>query len=122
MQRFAELWQAYRWRAKRRYLLARAIRRRRRLKPVAVRTDRIGRGALLLFATIRNEAQRLPHFLRHYRALGIEHFLIVDNDSDDGSAEMLAAEPDVSLWRTSASYRRALRARLGHLADVPLRP
>lgn len=107
MVRFGELWQAYRWRAKRRYLLARAIRRRRRLKPVADRTARIDRQGLLLFAAIRNEAQRLPHFLRHYRALGITHFLIVDNDSDDGSAEMLAAEPDVSLWRTSASYRRA---------------
>lgn len=107
MGRVAELWQAYRWRMKRRYLLARAIRRRRRLKPVSNRTAAIGPESLLLFAAIRNEAQRLPHFLRHYRALGITHFLIVDNDSTDGSAELLAAEPDVSLWRTSASYRRA---------------
>lgn len=107
MGRWAELWQAYRWRIKRRYLLARAIRRRRWLKPIANRTATLGPESLLLFAAIRNEAQRLPHFLRHYRALGITHFLIVDNDSTDGSAELLAAEPDVSLWRTSASYRRA---------------
>lgn len=104
---WADLWRAYLWRAKRRYLLARAIRRRRRLKSVANRTAQIGPASLLLFAAVRNEAQRLPYFLRHYRALGVNHFLIVDNDSTDGSAEMLVAEPDVSLWRTSASYRRA---------------
>jgi len=105
MARFDDLWQGYRWRMKRRYLLARAIRRRRQLRPVADRTAQIGRGSLLVFATIRNEAQRLDWFLRHYRALGINHFLIVDNASTDGSAEMLAAQPDVSLWRTKASYR-----------------
>jgi hypothetical protein len=31
----------------------------------------------------------------------------VDNDSDDGSAQYLAEQPDVSIWRTRASYKRA---------------
>lgn len=62
---------------------------------------------VLGFACLRNEAQRLPHFLNHHRALGVQHFLIVDNDSDDDSAAFLADCPDVSLWRTGASYRRA---------------
>ena len=102
----ADLWQAGRLRAKRRYLLARAIRRRRRhLTSRVDRTAQIRKGDILLFATIRNEAARLPFFLRHYRALGVNHFLFVDNASDDGSPEALAAEPDVSLWTTRASYR-----------------
>src|SRR5690606_22811891 len=41
----------------------------------------------------------------HHRRLGVDHFLIVDNASDDGTAEYLAAQPDVSLWTTSASYK-----------------
>ncbi len=51
--------------------------------------------------------QRLAFFLSHYRRLGVKHFLIVDNDSDDGSAELLADQPDVSLWQTGHSYRDA---------------
>lgn len=67
----------------------------------------IGRKDILLFATLRNERIRLPYFLDYYRGLGIGHFLIVDNASEDGSADYLAQQPDVSVWRTQASYRRA---------------
>jgi hypothetical protein len=74
---------------------------------VADRTRAIRPGAILLFATIRNEAERLPYFLQHYRRLGVDHFLIVDNDSDDGSRALLEGAADVSLWRTAASYRGA---------------
>jgi Glycosyl transferase family 2 len=56
---------------------------------------------------MRNEAARLPHFLAHHRRLGVGHFLIVDNDSSDGTGEMLADQPDVSLWRTARSYKAA---------------
>lgn len=42
---------------------------------------------ILLFSTLRNERVRLPYFLRYYRDLGVNHFLIVDNDSEDGSHE-----------------------------------
>ena len=64
-------------------------------------------GDILLFATLRNEAPRLPYFLEYYRALGVDHFLIVDNGSDDGSADLLAEADDVSLWTTEKSYRQA---------------
>lgn len=102
---WSKFWRALRLRIRRSYLLVRAIRRRHGLHAVADRTAMIRPGNILLFATIRNEANRLEHFLRHYRALGVDHFLIVDNDSTDGSRTLLASEPDVSLWRTAASYR-----------------
>ena len=60
-----------------------------------------------MFATIRNEFDRLDEFLEHYRTLGVRHFLVVDNGSDDGSTELLQAQPDVSLWVTHASYRQS---------------
>lgn len=56
---------------------------------------------------MRNEKIRLPFFLRYYRNLGVNHFLIVDNDSTDGTREYLAAQPDVSVWTTKASYKSA---------------
>ena len=61
----------------------------------------------LLLSTQRNEKPRLPHFLRHYRSLGVNHFLIVDNDSTDGGDEYLAQQEDVSLWSSAASYKAA---------------
>jgi len=98
---------AYRLRWRRRRLLARAIARRRQLHPVSDRTAGIARGNVLCFATIRNEMSRLPHFLAHHRRLGVDRFLVVDNASDDGSPAYLAAQPDVSLWTTAESYKRA---------------
>ncbi|MEM9093028.1 MAG: glycosyltransferase family 2 protein, partial [Cyanobacteria bacterium P01_F01_bin.53] len=101
----------------------RAVRKRQDLSTVTNRFAMIQPGAVLAFATVRNEAKRLPYFLKYYRDLGIDHFLIVDNDSDDGGADLLAGEPDVSLWSTKASYRKSrfgtdwmnwLKMRYGH--------
>jgi hypothetical protein len=94
-------------RLRRRRLLARAWLKRRELLPVNDRTASIRGTAILLFCTLRNERVRLPYFLRYYRDLGIDHFLMVDNASDDGSREYLAQQPDVSLWTTEASYKAA---------------
>lgn len=101
------LWHAYRLRWKRRRFLFRIWRKRHQITPTVNRTDQITPNAILAFATVRNEIARLPYFLSHYRKLGVDHFLFVDNDSDDGSAEYLAAQPDVSLWQTTHSYRLA---------------
>jgi hypothetical protein len=99
--------EAYRLRWRRRRYLWRAYRARHDLTTVSVRTGAIAPSAILAFACIRNEAIRLPWFLDHHRALGIGHFLIVDNGSDDGSRDWLAAQPDVSLWVSPRSYRNA---------------
>lgn len=96
-----------RLRTLRQYLLARAIRRHRRLKTVSDKTRRIRKGHILLFVTLRNERVRLPYFLEYYRQMGIQHFLVVDNASDDGSLEFMATQPDVSVWRTTASYKNS---------------
>ncbi len=92
--------------ARKRWLI-RAYRKKREIKPVSNNTGLIRDSDLLLFSTMRNEKVRLPYFLRYYRDLGITHFLIVDNDSDDGSREYLAAQPDVSVWTTQHSYKRS---------------
>lgn len=95
----------YKLRLRRKRLLWRALRKRREISAVVRRTRLIQPDDILLFATLRNEALRLPHFLQHYRTLGVDHFLIVDNGSDDGTAALLAEQPDVSLWSTQSSYK-----------------
>ncbi|MCC0063409.1 MAG: glycosyltransferase family 2 protein [Defluviimonas sp.] len=101
------VWDRYRLRWRRKKLRYRAYRRRRQLDPVRLRTASIARNAILVAAVLRNERSLLPYFLRYYRQLGVDHFLIVDNGSDDGSREYLEAQSDVSLWHTTASYKSA---------------
>lgn len=95
---------AYRLRWKRRRALWRAVRARHALTAVTKRAP-AAPGAILCVVCLRNERVRLPHFLAHYRALGVDRFLIVDNASVDGSADYLRDQPDVSLWAADASYR-----------------
>lgn len=94
-------------RAERQRLIARGIRRRNALRPVAIRTGQISREDILCLATLRDERARLPYFLDYYRSLGVRHFLMVDNASRDGSSDYLRGQPDVSLWWTDHSYKGA---------------
>jgi hypothetical protein len=101
------LFSRYMLRLARKRWLIRAIRKRNELRPIAIRTKSIVPNDLLVFTTLRNERIRLPFFLKYYRDLGVNHFLMVDNDSDDGSREFLADQDDVSLWTTKHSYKRS---------------
>ncbi|WP_299563175.1 glycosyltransferase family 2 protein [uncultured Sulfitobacter sp.] len=98
---------SYRLRLQRKRWRLRAFRKRRELKCVVDRTDKIRPDDILLFCTQRNEKIRLKYFLDYYRKQGVNHFFFVDNDSDDGALEYLQDQPDVSLWSTRASYRRS---------------
>ena len=101
------VFQSYRLRLQRKRWRIRAFRKRRELRAIADRTKQIKPGDILLFSTQRNEKIRLPYFLQYYRDLGVNHFLIVDNDSTDGSVDYLAEQPDVSVWFTRHSYKRS---------------
>ena len=110
-------------RLERKRLQIRAARKQLELSEVVNRTKAIGKGDVLAFTTLRNEAVRLPYFLKYYRQMGVAHFIMVDNGSDDGSREYLAEQPDVSLWSTTRSYKKSrfgvdwlngLQRRFGH--------
>lgn len=114
---------SYRLRLQRKRWRIRAFRKRRDLTVVNDRTDTIRPDDILVFSTLRNEKIRLEYFLKYYRDLGVNHFLIVDNGSDDGSLEYLSRQMDVSVWGTQQSYKRArfgadwlnwLQSRHGH--------
>ena len=97
----------YRRRWIRRKRLWRAFRSRHDLSLVQDNRDAIQSDMILGFCTLRNEALRLQYYLDHYRRLGVGHFLVVDNGSDDGSAAFLSQQRDVSVWHTTESYRRS---------------
>lgn len=79
------------------YALARADTRAVNIEPEDV----------LCCAVVRNESLRLPFFLEYYRAQGIAKFLMVENNSTDDTLAFLLAQPDVYVWRSAQSFRRA---------------
>lgn len=85
----------------------RAWRKRRQLKPLIDRTGQIKPADILVFSTFRNEGLRLPHFLEYYRDLGVNHFIMVDNESTDDGPAFLKEQPDVTLFKANGSYKRS---------------
>jgi glycosyltransferase involved in cell wall biosynthesis len=61
-------------------------------------------GEIRACLVVRNEALRLASVLDHCRQLGVGRFLIVDNGSDDGTLELLLAQPDVHVFSSLDSY------------------
>ncbi|WP_110710254.1 glycosyltransferase family 2 protein [Salinicola sp. CR57] len=77
-------------------------------KAMRKKTDnaaRISSNDVLLFVTMKNEVHRLEYFFKYYRELGVKHFFVVDNGSDDGTAEFLAKQEDVTSFYTEDSYK-----------------
>ena len=63
-----------------------------------------GAGEIRLFSAVRDERVRLPHFVRHYRAIGVDRMIFIDNGSSDGTTEWLLAQPDCHVFFTRDSY------------------
>ena len=60
----------------------------------------------VVVAVAQDEMLRIPDYLRHHRAIGIRHFLIVDNASTDGTAAYLDAQPDVTRLYSERPFPR----------------
>ncbi|KAB2722122.1 glycosyltransferase family 2 protein [Brucella intermedia] len=67
---------------------------------------------LPLVCVVRNAAAYIKSFLRYYREMGITRFIVVDDRSDDGTAEILSSAPDVDLYSSSIRYAEADRGRV----------
>jgi glycosyltransferase involved in cell wall biosynthesis len=61
----------------------------------------------VVVCVVRNEGHRLSFFLDYYRKLGIEHFIVIDNQSTDETAALLARFDDVSRITAAGSYKAA---------------
>jgi hypothetical protein len=61
-------------------------------------------GGFTLCAIIRNEMFFLPAFLDHYRRLGVERFIFLDDRSDDGTLEYILQQPDIMVLSSSRRY------------------
>jgi len=61
-------------------------------------------GPLALFSIVANESYFLPHFLTHYRALGVREFYFLVDHSDDGTLEFLMAQSDCAVLNSQHQF------------------
>lgn len=61
-------------------------------------------GTIKIYSIMRNERFFLEAFFDHYRALGVEQFLILDDGSADGSVEFLRAQQDCVLLSSDLAF------------------
>jgi len=60
-----------------------------------------------LFSVMRNEALRIPHFIKYYSEKGVDRFFVVDNGSTDETTELLTSYRNVHVFHTYRSYAEA---------------
>lgn len=58
-----------------------------------------------LFAIMRNESLRLPHFITYYKSLGVDQFFLIDNNSTDNSVQLALSEEKVHVFETKENYQ-----------------
>jgi len=58
----------------------------------------------VVFSIVQNESYFMPHFFQHYRALGIDRFLIYDDSSSDGTLEFLLAQKDCTVIGSQRAF------------------
>lgn len=68
---------------------------------------------LALFSIIADEMYFLPHFLRHYRALGVREFYFLVDSSTDGSQEFLLAQPDCAVLSSQYKFKDRINLHIG---------
>lgn len=81
-------------------------------RQLAVRHGEVRSGRVTLYSVMRNERFFLEAFFDHYRRLGVEQFLILDDGSSDGSIEYLGGQPDCAVLASPLRYGEEIEVRM----------
>ena len=57
-----------------------------------------------VYLVVKNDIERMRIFLDYYRRIGIKEFVVLDNNSDDGTSELLQEQDDVTLYWSDEVY------------------
>jgi hypothetical protein len=71
----------------------------------ALRSSAIAPSQGIVLCHVRDEAQLLPHFLKHYRDIGVTRFAFVDNGSTDNTLAYLLDQGDCDVFQFIGSFK-----------------
>ena len=69
-----------------------------------INNDLTAHSGLTLCAIAKNELYFIQAFFDHYRSLGVERFIILDDQSDDGTREFLFQQADCMVLGSQKTY------------------
>jgi hypothetical protein len=78
---------------------------------------RYGVDDLLVISVVRNVELYIKSFMEHHLALGVGHFVFLDNGSTDSTVERLRTYPQVTVLWTDAPYERYENTMKRYLAE-----
>jgi len=70
-----------------------------------IRSTAIKSSEGIVLCNVRDEAELLPHFLKHYREIGVKRFAFVDNGSTDRTLPFLLDQSDCDVFQFSGSFK-----------------
>jgi hypothetical protein len=73
----------------------------------AIRSSAIAPSQGIVLCHVRDEAELLPHFLKHYREIGVTRFAFVDNGSTDQTLPYLLDQSDCDVFQFTGSFRES---------------
>lgn len=65
-------------------------------------------GEVWMLVVCRNEALRLPYMLKYHFDLGVSRVLLLDNDSTDGTREVVRDDPRIHMFSSKEKYKGPL--------------
>jgi hypothetical protein len=80
------------------------------VKPIIVKNRNFNKNSdIITICVVRNDIKRIKQFLLHYRSLGITRFSFLDDQSTDGTKELLLQQDDVEIFECRQRYITARR-------------
>jgi len=76
-------------------------------KPIFDNTKNIKDEDVILLTMGQNENKRIPYFIEYYQQLGVDHFIFIDNCSDEPMSVVIPQQSNISLWHTSDGYAKS---------------
>jgi hypothetical protein len=73
----------------------------------AIRNSAIASSQGIVLCHVRDEAELLPHFLKHYREIGVTRFAFVDNGSTDNTLPYLLDQSDCDVFQFTGSFKNS---------------
>ena len=61
----------------------------------------------IVICHVRDESELLPHFLKHYREIGVKRFAFVDNGSVDQTLPFLLEQSNCDVFQYTGSFKNS---------------